>query len=352
MSVLVLTMSDDGDCVDRVMNAIRQEGERAIRLDTDLFPVEVQLISAYGRGQRRAFLRTGAGTFDLSEVSAIWYRRLRTGKGIPKSLEQQVRDAAMDESEAALDGTLASLDAFRFDEPAAVYLARKKELQIQLADRLGLETPRTLATNDPREVLEFAESCGGDIVTKTLTSFSIVNEAGNEQVVYTSRVSADDLRTLEGLDLCPMTFQERIPKALELRATVVSREVFTASIDSQSHESGEIDWRRADDHLREQWRPYNLPEEIKDKLLRLLDLLGLNYGAIDLILTPDGDYVFLEVNPVGQYGWIETITGLPISKAIAESLLKPRKRRVAGPQLSAGGGGLEPSYSRTLTART
>jgi glutathione synthase/RimK-type ligase-like ATP-grasp enzyme len=52
-----------------------------------------------------------------------------------------------------------------------------------------------------------------------------------------------------------------------------------------------------------------------------MEHFGLNYGALDLILTPDGRHVFLEVNPVGEFFWLERCPGLPISKAIADILL-------------------------------
>jgi glutathione synthase/RimK-type ligase-like ATP-grasp enzyme len=73
--------------------------------------------------------------------------------------------------------------------------------------------------------------------------------------------------------------------------------------------------------LLEDWKPYNLPQSVEEKLLKLMEHFGLNYGALDLILTPDGRHVFLEVNPVGEFFWLERCPGLPISKAIANILL-------------------------------
>jgi glutathione synthase/RimK-type ligase-like ATP-grasp enzyme len=160
-----------------------------------------------------------------------------------------------------------------------------------------------------------------------LSSFAIYDEEGREQVVFTTPLSAEDLDSLEGLDLCPMTFQERVAKELELRVTVVGRRVFAAAVDSQAAETTREDWRRDGVSLEGRWREHALPETLEEKLLALCRRLGLNYGAIDLILTPDGRYVFLEINPVGEYFWLESAPPhFPLSEALAEVLAEPAAR--------------------------
>jgi glutathione synthase/RimK-type ligase-like ATP-grasp enzyme len=161
------------------------------------------------------------------------------------------------------------------------------------------------------------------MIVKMLSSFAIYDEQGQEKVVFTNQVKPEELENLEGLDLCPMTFQERIPKALELRTTVVGNQVFTASIDSQNNQKARDDWRRQGLFMIKDWKPYELPTDVTEKLLELMKYFGLNYGALDLILTPDGRYVFLEVNPVGEFFWLECYPPhFPISQAIADLLLR------------------------------
>ena len=118
-----------------------------------------------------------------------------------------------------------------------------------------------------------------------------------------------------------MLFRSYIEKFLELRITIVGKKIFCCSIDSQKKESTKIDWRKLDLHdLKHEI--YTLPENISQKLIKLIRKMNLIYSAIDMILTPQGDYVFLEVNPSGQYEWIEKMTGLEITKSIAEHLIK------------------------------
>jgi glutathione synthase/RimK-type ligase-like ATP-grasp enzyme len=114
-------------------------------------------------------------------------------------------------------------------------------------------------------------------------------------------------------------FQQYVPKRVELRVTVVGRRVFAAEIDSQASRSTRHDWRHYDDP-NVQYRIHTLPPEMARACVRLVEALGLSFGAIDLIQTPEGKYVFLEINPNGQWGWIEDLTGLPISDAIADWL--------------------------------
>jgi glutathione synthase/RimK-type ligase-like ATP-grasp enzyme len=153
-----------------------------------------------------------------------------------------------------------------------------------------------------------------------LSSFAIYDE-GKELVVFTNPVKVEDLADLSGLSLCPATFQELLPKALEIRATVVGRRVMSAAVDSQVSARATHDWRRDGVRMLQDWRPYELPAEVEEKILRLMDYFSLNYGAIDIILTPDGRHVFLELNPCGEFFWLERSPGLPISDAIADLLL-------------------------------
>jgi hypothetical protein len=125
-----------------------------------------------------------------------------------------------------------------------------------------------------------------------------------------------------------MTFQEKVEKVVELRITIVGFDVYPAAIDSNRVASGAVDWRRAIPELGEHWTAYELPAGVVTALIALLDRLEMNYGAVDMIVTPDGRHVFLEVNPIGQFYWIEHTVGHPISTSIAGLLTGRSRRRV------------------------
>ncbi len=326
MTVLIITHSDDNESVSMVREAIERKGGVSVRFDTDRYPTEVRLSAYYGKaGDERLMLTNDEGEFNLREVTAIWHRRLNYGAQLPKTLDRQLRHASLGETRAAAQGMLASLKAFRMDALPHIRHAENKQLQLQVAREFGLEIPRTLTTNDPSAVKVFAESCESGMVTKMLSSFAVYEE-GRELVVFTNPVKPEDLADLSGLSLCPMTFQEMIPKALELRSTVVGERVMSASIKSQSSARATHDWRRDGLQMVQDWQPYELPREVEEKILRLMNYFALNYGAIDIIVTPDGRHVFLEVNPVGEFFWLERCPGLPIADAIADLLLRRAHR--------------------------
>ncbi len=327
MTVLIITKSDDNDCIPSVIRALEARGAGAYRFDTDLFPTDVSLALQYDRGRPALHVNGPQGALDLSEVTAVWYRRTHFGAAIPESMDKQLRVASLGESRATVLGMIASLKAFHLDPVTVIRGAGHKQLQLQVAQELGLETPRTLITNDPAAVRRFAGDCDQGIVTKMLSSFAIYGEQGEEKVVFTTPLRTQDLEDLSGLCYCPMTFQERIAKRIELRVTVVGAQVFAASIDPTLTARAGEDWRRDGVELIEHWQPYDLPVDIATRLVGLLDRFDLNYGAIDLIVTPEGRHVFLEINPAGEYFWLDRCPGLPISDAIADTLLGRVPRR-------------------------
>jgi MvdD family ATP-grasp ribosomal peptide maturase len=325
MTILIITHSQDNESIPLVLDAIASRGGKAFRFDTDRFPTEILLDIYYG-DHESLIVSDHDQKVDLNEVSAVWYRRIAIGAKITLTMDKQMRQASMQESRVTIHGMIASIRGFHLDPLPNIRRAENKQLQIQVARELGLDTPRTLTTNNAQAVKEFAQQCEQGMITKMLSSFAIYGEKGQEKVVFTNPVSLEDLENLEGLNFCPMTFQEKIPKALELRTTIVGQRIFTAAVNSQSREKSRYDWRRQGIALLNAWEHYNLPAQIEQKLLKLMREFGLNYGAIDLILTPDGRYVFLEVNPVGEFFWLERCPGLPISQAIADLLLdKGRK---------------------------
>jgi MvdD family ATP-grasp ribosomal peptide maturase len=319
MPVLIITHSNDNECVARVTEAIARKGGHTIRFDTDRYPTDVRLTAFYDMSDERLTLTNEEGEFDLREVTAVWHRRINFGMNLPATLDEQMRHVSLGEASAAAHGMLASLKAFLMDPLRHIRHAENKQLQLQVARELGLDIPRSLTTNDPTAVRTFAKSCENGMVTKMLSSFAIYDE-GKELVVFTNPVKPEDLQDLSGLSLCPATFQELLTKSLEIRATVVGHRVMSAAVDSQVSTRATHDWRRDGLRMLQDWRPYQLPVEIEEKILRLMDYFSLNYGAIDIILTPDGKHVFLELNPCGEFFWLERSPGLPISDAIADVL--------------------------------
>lgn len=324
MTVLIIAHSDYRDDIREVTAALGARGARVIRLDTDALPTATRLSLGYG-GQRSAVRLAGGEEIDPESVSAVWLRGFREGAALPE-MDPEHRRVCVEAAETSLTGLLAKVGGFQLDPQERVRRAENKPLQLGLAEALGLSLPATLISNDPDEVRAFVRSCRGGAITKMVVPQFVREgeEEGEFELVYTNPVTPEALEDLDGLHLCPMIFQERVPKALEVRVTVVGRRVFSAAVDSQIAEGARDDWRRDQRPLAGTWRPHDLPGEVEEKLLRLLDSLGLEFGGIDLILTPEGRYVFLEVNPLGSFSWLEHNLwerSFPISGTIADLLL-------------------------------
>ena len=309
-AVLLLTHSGDFYTVDRVAHALARRGVRPIRFNTDLFPSLVKL---------SAHLVTETGEqISVEEVRAVWARKLWPPR-MANDLDERYRAMCVSESAAALDGFLDSLHEARWvNDLDRQRNAENKQRQLRLAARAGLRVPRTLVTNDPAAARQFFSETEGETVAKLLRPLDVSMDAV-KPFVYTNRVREEDLSDAETLRHCPMVFQELIPKAYELRVAYVAGETFAGALDATGTSRGHTDWRRAapEDCL---WQQGKLPVEVANGLHGLMSELGLVFGAVDLICTPSGEHVFLEVNPSGEWGMLERDLGLPISESIANAL--------------------------------
>jgi glutathione synthase/RimK-type ligase-like ATP-grasp enzyme len=338
--VLLLTHSGDHYTVDRVAQEVSRRGGLSLRVDTEGFPSQLELTVALGREGGEVALRTAAGRLRGEDIRAVWLRRLAPPR-LDETSAPEWREGCQQESRAAIEGFLEALEATgcRFINPLeAGQMAHIKLRQLRLARALGLEVPRTLVTNDAARVRAFFEQVRGRMVAKMQTALSQSMEGG-QPFVYTSAIGPEHLEELEGLSQSPMVFQERIDKAHELRVAVVGGRCFVGAIDASRSVAGQVDWRRArPEECR--WEPGELPTEVAARLVRLVAALGLVYGAVDLIVTPDGRHLFLEVNPGGEWGMLEHELGLPIAAALAEALLTddspryPSGRESSWPSLS------------------
>jgi hypothetical protein len=188
-------------------------------------------------------------------------------------------------------------------------------------------------TNDPAAFREFYLEQHGQLISKVFQRNLHRTEDSGEStfVCMTQIVSNRDLGYASSVGYAPLIFQAYVPKEVELRVTVVGERVLTAAIHSQGNHRTRHDWRHEDlRHTR--YARHSLPTGIEALCLRLVERMGLSFGTIDLVLTPDGRYVFLEINPSGQWRWVEIMTGLPISDSIADWLAENDDRKRAQPE--------------------
>lgn len=317
--VLLLTHSGDYYTVDRVAHALAERGVKTFRFDTDRFPREVRISAQLGADGFCHTIEDGAVACPASAVRAVWARKIWPPE-LDATLDPKFRGMCVRESVAALHGFLDGLQGARWiNERGRESEAENKLLQLRLAHEAGLRIPRTLLTNDAVQARKFFHENDGAVVAKLLAPLTVSMDAASA-FVYTNEVNEADLEDAGGLRHSPMIFQERIPKLLELRIAYVAGKFFVGALDASRSAGGQIDWRRATP-AECQWQRADIPRELKTQLTTLMRRLQLVYGAIDIIRTPAGEHVFLEVNPGGEWGMLERDLDLPISEAIADALI-------------------------------
>jgi len=292
-------------------------GAAHVTLDTSRIPVRVGLTTTQQQHDAWDGTWTDAvdGPLRLRDLRAMWWRRPQ-----PFVLSDEVRGGTdrgfvRGECAAMLAGIWSAIDAEWVNDPDLDEAASRKMWQLQLAARLGLRVPRTCMTNDPAEARRFIDAERRSVIFK---SFSATPETWRE----TRPVRDEDLAGLDHVRLAPVIFQELVPGGVDIRVTVVGDRVFAAEI-RPGESAYEFDFRVDPNPTI---RPYVLPAPVEKRLLRLMERLRLRYGAADFRLAPDGDLVFLEVNPAGQWLFVEVATGQPISAALAELLQRMDRR--------------------------
>lgn len=306
--VLVLTTPVD-PTADMVLTHLHSDRIPFLRLDAAQFPTEVAFTGEIGQHSR---WRAELNGVSLDDVKTIYYRRpgrFEFSTAIPLDVipwcEGQARFGFW--------GVLESLPATWINPPSSAQQAEYKPRQLAHATAAGLTVPPTLVTNDPQAVADFAARQRHGIVTKTL--YARTPRTGDGQlsgVVYTSEIPPDRYRD-PSIAATAHLFQAKLVKKADLRVTVIGESVFATHI----HNPGELDWRRS--HHNITYRPYELPDTVRTGVHRLMRSLGLVFGALDFVLTDQG-HQFIEINPNGQWGWIEHETGQSISRALAAAL--------------------------------
>jgi len=297
-----------------ILDHLDRLGAETLLFDTARFPREVRLEMRYSSGQCSAVSAVIDGTrYNLSAVRSVWWRR-------PQPFEVQIdvtgsedRGFAYSECHAAITGLWSCLDAQWVNTPERDEVAGRKAYQLKVAAGLGLRIPKTLITNDPASAAEFidGEGAAGTIYK----AFSATERSWRE----TRLLRPQERIHLDAVRYAPVIFQEHIRADIDLRITLIGDAIFPAEIRA-SETDYPVDFRMI--MHTAPIRAHVLPDGVIAKLHALMESLGLVYGAIDMRLTPAGEYVFLEVNPAGQWLFIEERTGQPITAALANYLLK------------------------------
>ena len=308
------------------VDACSEEKVRLLLLDPLRFPEEASFSARQGddgnvEGEIDLIHLNGPyvgkqAEISLATIDVAWY--LREGikdQNRPTDLESRF---TYNETRQALRALFSVMSCRWVNERETVErVTSNKLLQQTKAIRCGLQVPRTIVSNQPNRVVGFSDPQEG-LLLKSLGYIKLDEEG--RLALYSERFSHEELsENPSAIQACPVFAQEYVQKHCEHRVMVIGSQILACRIDSQASEKTRVDWRHYDfEHVEH--RAITLPREVQEKLLSFMTSIDLRYGAIDMVETPEGDFVFLEVNPSGQWGWLTDIAKLPVPQAVASML--------------------------------
>ena len=308
--MIVVVSHPADDHATGVLGALDRAGHPAVLVDTARFPSQASLTQRFGDGPPRWELTVDGSQIDLADCRVAWWRRPQ-GFTLHPEIAADVASWTYTECHEAMAGMWAALDATWVNPPALDEAAHHKPYQLAVATEVGLPIPRTVITNDPSVARDFAEGVG---IERTVYKTFLASEQHWRE---TRILRPEEVGLLDRVALAPVIFQEYVPAEADVRVTVVGDRMFATAI-RPAPGGYDVDYRM--DLVGATFTATDLPPDTERGLRALMDRLGLVYGAIDLRRTEGGD-VFLEVNPAGEWRFIEDRTAQPITDAMADLLV-------------------------------
>jgi len=312
--LLILTNSQDATA-DYLEPILRDKGIPTVRLNTD------QIIShlSFTYKNNRFSLNFEERVIPSSEITNIWYRR-------PKRLDNQNLDDSaenkyiIDEWAETLENYLSTIPNHKWmNHPADNSYASRKILQLEVCSDFGICSPDTIVTQDPDEIRSFHDENPSGVIVKPLSTGYVETEDdnGRDKLIYTNKISKSDLEELDDLKKCPTLFQELIEKKYDVRVTVVDKNIHAVKLENMD-DNNKCDIRR-DNMENVKYEPIKLPRNVRSGILKLIDFYNLRFSAIDLAVTQEEKWYFFEINPNGQWAWLDIETNVNIAESFVES---------------------------------
>ena len=313
MNAVLLVTERRDLAADLLVLALKRKGADFLRLNLDTFPEDI--VATWSPSVQLGRITVGQDSYRPQDFRAAWFRRLPT-RFSPYPDDEPAHGFVTRERIAFIEGLLETPNWLWVNRPTRIRMADNKLVQLQMATTLGFEVPETIVTNDPRVVRDFAATRRA--IAKTISGPAVLLE-NSKKIIFTQALEpgADDSDS--SIQVAPFIVQERIEPKSDLRVTVVGDELFATRITAAPTGASPPDWRASPpEDLR--YEPTTLPEQVESRCLAMMQRCGLLYGAFDFAVDSAGRHFFLEVNPSGQWGWIEKATGYPLTDRIARLL--------------------------------
>ena len=327
-SCLIITSESDIHA-DAVIDNIYHYGINAIRLNIDTFIQKSSYAYEWNFSVKliEDFLFFNDSKKRAENIKVIWWRKLGSWDRytvFPEIMEESAINYCQKETDALIH-SLPGLypQAKWINSWHNIEYSSYRINQIAIAKKLNLKIPETIVTNSYEKLEKFIH-LQGDCIIKPITQHPAFTHNGNQHRLYTRKIDHVTLQEFKNIiHFSPVFLQKEIKKKHEYRVTIIDDNCFVCRIESQDtdDENVKIDWRIVDPNKLGHYAD-NLPSEYLLKLQKMLSEFHLNFGAFDIIEDINYDLFFIELNPNGQWYWIELLTGMPIAQAMANLIKK------------------------------
>lgn len=259
-----------------------------------------------------------------SEITCFWYRRgvmvfdynfIETGDKLLDENFNKYLGREITSLNVALNKNLNQVS----DKVGCIFDNEINKLEVlNLASSNGLDIPKTLITSSKKELFKFIDS-NEFVITKAISEGISFKYWSKKIDGFTNKVEKNNLIPDR---FFPTLFQEGLSKKWEIRAFYINEKIFSTAIFSQNDENTKIDFRHYGTKYPNRTPPIKLPEKVENSIKSLMRELKMQSGSIDIVYTADNRYVFLEVNPVGQFAQVSDPGNFCLEKVIAKELLK------------------------------
>ncbi len=266
--------------------------------------------------------------YALDDFNVIWFRRFHASpnlyftKNATFRFQEDVKKFVAQEKLSLL--SLLSIELsqkYWLNHPSQGRL--NKMLQLQIATHCGLNIPETIVTSSKQELLLFKQEYK-KIITKPIQETTSFVFGRKSYTIFTKYVSDADIEELPDYFMHSQ-FQRKIEKEFEIRTFYLDGKFYSMAMFTQKDNKTLIDFRNYNFKNPARRVPFILPNEIEYKLAEFMKMMQINCGSFDLIKSTDGEYIFLELNPVGQFGMTSTPCNYSLEKEVALHLINKNK---------------------------
>lgn len=312
--------------VQDVLKIIEHSGQEAIVVGHDNLETVIQSLKI-SNDSISLVLARGERVIGLNDIKTVWYRK----SGIDKTYEVEGLDKDSILSNRVnfhlkreISGFKNAVYEFLLLHCRSLGHPQKNDINkiysLIQAKSSGLKIPNTLVSCSFSNLRQFVET-PGNYITKSIQDSLMAVDNGNVYSLYTNRITMKDIEEVYRESIFPSYLQCEIEKDFEVRTFYLNGVCYSMAIFSQADKKTAIDYRDYNWKKMNRMTPFNLPAEIEEKIKQFMHSVGLNTGSLDIIRTKNKEYIFLEVNPVGQFGFVSNHCNYYLEEKVANYLM-------------------------------